>query len=376
MCASGLPRYVFAYVFLIDNVIREALKQRHVTLSAQETSYLPDSHPAARARRSETIARLHHKANGKCHSAVRQVVSILRKNLGTPFFQYDAALVRDGCFFAGFLLAGESGTREDVEVCLAALSDMRWAFSKKDERQRTVRLVWDARAAQSRGQSSRGFSASPSEDTIRGPGVYEGSYVRRALMRPTSVPPLSLSGTTLGPSFDGSAPPTACTADGRWPSTTSGSGSESEQYQPSSRSPSIPSTSSSYTPSSHSALSLSSVLQGADGVGAPPLLVTSSRVTSGNATNHGGYYVSSYNYLSMTEGVDTRPTAAQSAAVETLPPTEHGSAFSHPTTAFDYTGVSYSGSSVVQQEAGPNYLPPPTNSQGGSPPFGGGATYY
>ena len=78
----------------------------------------------------------------------------------------------------------------------------------------------------------------------------------------------------------------------------------------------------------------------------------------------------------MTDGVDTRPTAAQSAAVETLPPTEHGSAFSHPTTAFDYTGVSYSGSSVVQQEAGPNYLPPPTNSQGGSPPFGGGATYY
>lgn len=357
-----------------DNVIREALKQRLVALPVQETSgYLPDSHPSSRARKSDIIVRLHMKANSKCHTVVRQVVTILRKNLGTPFFQYDAALVRDGCFFAGFLLAGESGTRDDVEVCLAALSEMRWAYSKTDERQRTVRLVWDARAAQSRGPTSRGFSSSPSEDTVRGPGVFEGSYVRRALMRPTSVPPLSLSATTMGANFDGSAPATACTSDGRWPSTTSGSGSESEQYQPSSRSPSIPSTSSSYTPSSHSALSLSNVLQGPEGgVGGSSMLIASSRVPSGHPTGQSGYYVPPYNYLPIAENVDTRPSAAQSAALEALSPTEHTPAFGHSTTNFDYA---YPSSTMAQQEAGPSYLPPPTASQGGSPPFGG-ATYY
>ena len=358
-----------------DNVIREALKQRLVALPPHETAYLPDTHPSSRSRRSEALVRLHAKANTKCHGVVRQVVIILRKNLGTPFFPFDAALVRDGCFFAGFLLAGESGSRDDVEVCLAALAEMRWAFSKTDERQRTVRLVWDARAAQSRGQPSRGFSSSPAEDTLRGPGVFEGSYVRRALMRPTSVPPLSLSATTMGAGFDGSAPPTACTSDGKWPSTTSGSGSESEQYQPASRSPSLPSTSSSYTPSSHSALSLNNVLQSADGgVNASSMLITP-RVASGAPAGQSGYYVSSYNYIPIADGVDARSNPAQSAALDTLSSTEHSQTFSHPATNFEYTGVSYSSSGIAQQEAAPTYLPPPPTSQGGSPSFGG-TTYY
>ena len=360
-----------------DNVIREALKQRLVALPVQETSFLPEGHPSGRSRKSDTILRLHMKANAKCHAVVRLVVTILRRNLGSPFFQYDAALVRDGCFFAGFLLAGENGTRDDVEICLAALSEMRWAFSKNDERQRTVRLVWDARASQSRGQSSRSFSSSPSDDTLRGPGSFEGSYVRRPLIRPTSVPPLSLSATTMG--YDSSsAPNTACTPDGRWPSAASGSGSESERYQPSSRSPSIPSTSSSYVQSSHSALSLSNVLQGESGaVGPSPLLLASSRVPAGGPGGQSAYYVPSYNYLSMSESVEPRPAAAQSGSLETLSQTEQAPAFSHPTAAFDYTGVSYSSSSLGQAEAGSSYLPAPgpSTSQGGSPPFGGHSYY-
>ncbi|KAJ2968291.1 hypothetical protein NUW54_g13260 [Trametes sanguinea] len=132
------------FLFESHNVIREALKQRLVTLPVQETTFVAES---GRSRKSDTIVRLHTKANTKCHAVVRNVVAILRRNLGTPFFQYDAALVRDGCFFAGFLLAGENGTREDVEICLRALSEMRWAFSKNDERERTVRLVWDGRVS-------------------------------------------------------------------------------------------------------------------------------------------------------------------------------------------------------------------------------------
>nr|VWO98786.1 cAMP-dependent protein kinase catalytic subunit [Ganoderma boninense] len=348
------------FLFESHNVIREALKQRLVALPVQETSFLPDGHPSGRSRKSDTILRLHMKANAKCHTVVRHVVTILRRNLGSPFFQFDAALVRDGCFFAGFLLAGESGTREDVEVCLAALSEMRWAFSKSDERQRTVRLVWDARASQSRGQSSRSFSSSPSDET-----------------RPPAVTFCHHHGPGLRLFLRSSAPNTACTPDGRWPSTTSGSGSESEHYQPSSRSPSIPSTSSSFVQSSHSALSLSNVLQGEGGnVGPSPLLLPSSRVSAGHPTGQGTYYVSSYNYLPIGDNVDTRQSATQTGGLETLS-SEPASGFSHPTATFDYTSVSYSSSSMGQTETGASYLPAPAApaSQGGSPPFGGG-NYY
>jgi hypothetical protein len=73
------------------------------------------------------------------------------------FFTYDAGLVKDGCFFAGFMLA--QGDLEDeadclelgmdvedgVEVCLRALGTMEWVFAKSDERQQTVNMVWEAR---------------------------------------------------------------------------------------------------------------------------------------------------------------------------------------------------------------------------------------
>lgn len=53
--------------------------------------------------------------------------------------------MRDGCFFAGFLLAGEGGSDEDVQTCLQALREMRWAFSKGEEREKTVRMIWESR---------------------------------------------------------------------------------------------------------------------------------------------------------------------------------------------------------------------------------------
>ncbi|KAI0374770.1 hypothetical protein BV20DRAFT_934666 [Pilatotrama ljubarskyi] len=374
--AEDVERFIDGWqIFLFEshNVIREALKQRLVALPVQDATFMGES---GRSRKSDTIVRLHMKANSRCHTAVRHVVSILRRNLGTPFFQFDAALVRDGCFFAGFLLASESGTREEVEICLRALSEMRWAFSKNIERERTVRLVWDARAAQGRAQSSRDYSSSPGDEAIRGPGTFDGSYVRRTHMRPTSVPPLSLSATTMGPGYDSSsAPNTACTADGRWPSTGSASGSESEQYQGSSHrsSPSVPhTTSSSYPSTSHNPLSISNVLHSDDGGVGPSLLLPSSRVPTGQSA----YYVPPYNYLSVGDTVDARQAPAASGSMEALQPAaDQTPTFSHPTTGFDYTGVSYSSTALVQSEAGSSYLPAPSASQGGSPPFGSGSYY-
>jgi len=60
-----------------------------------------------------------------------------------------------------FLLAGESGSEEDVQVCLEALHQMRWAFSKKEEREKTIQMVWEARKSaevHGPGQQSSGSS--------------------------------------------------------------------------------------------------------------------------------------------------------------------------------------------------------------------------
>jgi hypothetical protein len=81
---------------------------------------------------------------------------------GTGLFGWDAGLVRDGCFFAGYLVAGgerealggeyDSIEREErsfdpeegMDICMKALTGMRWAFSKTEERERTLRMVWES----------------------------------------------------------------------------------------------------------------------------------------------------------------------------------------------------------------------------------------
>jgi len=73
------------------------------------------------------------------------------------FFTYDAGLVKDGCFFAGFMLAqgdfedeGHSlelgmDVEDGVDICLHALGSLEWVFSKSDGRQQIVRMMWEAR---------------------------------------------------------------------------------------------------------------------------------------------------------------------------------------------------------------------------------------
>lgn len=80
-------------------------------------------------------------------------------------FAWDAGLVRDGCFFAGYLAASVEGDTIDfptdnrdeehargrssmnvedgVTLCLTALAEMKWSFSKSEEREETVRMVWE-----------------------------------------------------------------------------------------------------------------------------------------------------------------------------------------------------------------------------------------
>jgi hypothetical protein len=199
------------------NVIREALKQRTVVHPNRDRSH-SISHPNSSPRSAplDAATRLLKIADARCHEVVRRVIVIIRQHLGTPFFEYDASLVRDGCFFAGFLLAGEGGSDEHVQICLQALRQMRWAFSKSEEREKTVRMVWESR----KGSSTRPSSLSTPTFELQPAGThFLRNHSLRPLPPPLSIPSLSsASGLSI---LDTSAPTTACTEDGSWASPLS-----------------------------------------------------------------------------------------------------------------------------------------------------------
>lgn len=69
-------------------------------------------------------------AKSKCEIRSRQIVDIVRFHLGSPFFEWDASHVRDGTYWAAVALARDGGKDEDVALCLQALNEGRWAFTK------------------------------------------------------------------------------------------------------------------------------------------------------------------------------------------------------------------------------------------------------
>ena len=67
---------------------------------------------------------------------------IIKGHIGESFFAYDASLVRDGVFYAGYMLAKANDREGDMDACLKALGEMRWAFCKRATRIQTVRGVY------------------------------------------------------------------------------------------------------------------------------------------------------------------------------------------------------------------------------------------
>lgn len=133
-----------------------------------------------------TLQQWHSLATQKCLRLLPNVLGIIKHHLSCDIsdsaglFKWDAGLVRDGCYYAGFLCANmdtssilenshpqlkqEADARMDgslsaepvhssympvydseegVRLCLAALSEMRWAFSKSEELRENLRIVWE-----------------------------------------------------------------------------------------------------------------------------------------------------------------------------------------------------------------------------------------
>jgi hypothetical protein len=139
--------------------------------------YVDDSRPSSSSPYL-TPEHLHTVATRRCTALLPSIIRILRSHLsakepdGSGIFRWDAGLVRDGCFYAGYHAAcSESDTlhceekqdgtaltttEEAVLVCLDALAAMRWGYSRSEEREESIRLIWENRKTKLQHQGSSG----------------------------------------------------------------------------------------------------------------------------------------------------------------------------------------------------------------------------
>jgi len=73
-------------------------------------------------------------AKSKAEVRINQVMDIVRTHIGTGFFEWDASHLGGGVYWTAILLTRSGGSEEDVTLCLQALNECRWAFSKGMDR--------------------------------------------------------------------------------------------------------------------------------------------------------------------------------------------------------------------------------------------------
>lgn len=268
---------------LPDNVIRESLKQYG---SSPNTP--ANRSPARSPSPFASPRQLHDVASRKCFRLLPCVLSIIKHHLTltyesadpTGLFKWDTGLVRDGCFFAAFLSAsvdseqlidyatyeppvrqfrrfkqepserssnsfGSGGgvdivrpgllpildADEGTRICLAAIAEMQWAFSKSEEREEAIRIIWEDNKLKKQRQDQQHFNAVVGQHNIPSLPELETRYqphhqqISSSYMihgQQNGLSPLSLTSPTH--SAPNSAPVTACTTDGSgangWPSYT------------------------------------------------------------------------------------------------------------------------------------------------------------
>ncbi|KAF8558445.1 hypothetical protein OG21DRAFT_1504182 [Imleria badia] len=155
------------FIFGCLNVIREALS------NSSEIHYTD----------RDVAGTLYLSAIRRCQKFLPWVIGMLQRHLKVPssFFAYDTGLIRDGCFFAGLLLAQsdkidaekdmtgwDADWEEGVAACLQALGEVRWVYSRSHEQEKTLKAEWEARIE--RDTRRRRVQRSPSFRIKQSPG--------------------------------------------------------------------------------------------------------------------------------------------------------------------------------------------------------------
>ncbi len=86
-------------------------------------------------------------AEERCKEKLESVLSVVRKHTRSNAFAYEGSLIRDGVFFAAYMLADSRSSSDELESCLTALRQCRWAFCKSDEREQTLQHMRENQAA-------------------------------------------------------------------------------------------------------------------------------------------------------------------------------------------------------------------------------------
>ncbi|KAL1669321.1 hypothetical protein GGG16DRAFT_127897 [Schizophyllum commune] len=159
-----LQRFVGAWqvaIFECHNIVRESLKQ--VLNTGASTPHKPVPHIAYQ---------LQDVATRRCLELLPKTLSIIKMHAShsgnhmdsSGLFRWDTGIVRDGCFFAGVLAASvkkdgaddfkleacrlsPADLEEGVALTISALSEMNWALSKSDDREQTIRLIWQTKSS-------------------------------------------------------------------------------------------------------------------------------------------------------------------------------------------------------------------------------------
>ncbi|KAF9072918.1 hypothetical protein BDP27DRAFT_1319641 [Rhodocollybia butyracea] len=255
------------FIFECHNVIRESLKQ-YASPPSTPVTRSPNRSPSPFV----SPHHLHDIASKKCFRLLPCVLSIIKHHLTltydiaepTGLFKWDTGLVRDGCFFAAFLSASVDSEQlidyathetsvsqfgrlhfkqepsergfgggvdiirpgllpildadEGTRICLAAIAEMRWAFSKSEEREDAIRIIWEDNKIKKQRQGQQqhyagtagghGIPSLPELELRYQPPPHQStsSYVLHGLT------PLSMASSAHG--SPNSAPVTACSTDG------------------------------------------------------------------------------------------------------------------------------------------------------------------
>ncbi|WVW83759.1 hypothetical protein I302_105780 [Kwoniella bestiolae CBS 10118] len=145
------------FLFEAQNVIRNNLEDRISKLAqAQTTAFITESNPSTPEAMHNDLVNAQHLldiSKSKCEVQTRQIMEIVRRHVGTRFFEWDASLVRDGTYYTAMLLARSGGSDEDIQICIRALNELRWAHAKAWERSIDLRKEWQERPSMSADQA-------------------------------------------------------------------------------------------------------------------------------------------------------------------------------------------------------------------------------